>query len=166
MVIPPDTVYPRRDDDPRTGASCSDVRRFIASEIVGHALEHDHRVDVAYPNAFRYLNDDWGIVEDAMHPCGNQPVGDRLGVAGWDGDDRECDTSRTNNSRDLIIVQDGHAVDARADLVRITVEEGGDSDALAVELFVPRDRIAEVADPNQRHTPLLGQPKDALDLVE
>ena len=27
------------------------------------------------------------------------------------------------------------------------------------------DRVAEVADPNQRHTPLLGQPKDALDLA-
>src|SRR6266545_5756212 len=97
IVVPPCTVYPRTDGDPRTGSPWSSPSRRVVGEVVGHAVQHDHRVDVAEKDAVGYLNHDWGIVEDGAHPGANQPVGDRLGVAGWDGDDRQLDPLCTNN---------------------------------------------------------------------
>ena len=65
---------------------------------------------------------------------------------------------------DLVVAYDRQAVDRRADLVRIAIEQRNEADALAAEPLVARDRLAEVADADECDSPLLGEAEDGLDL--
>src|SRR6185503_17564404 len=56
--------------------------------------------------------------------------------------------------------------DLGADLGGVTVKQRGDPDTLAAKALIARDRLAEVADTDQRDWPFLVESQNALDLVQ
>jgi hypothetical protein len=66
----------------------------------------------------------------------------------------------------VVDVVDGQLAQHLADLAGVGVQEGGDPEAALGEAPVVGQGVAEVADPDDRHRPVLLQPELAADLVD
>ena len=77
------------------------------------------------------------------------------------GDDADGDAVLADHVRQLVDVPDGQPGDLLADPVRVGVEQRGDVEAAGGEAAVVGQRVAEVADPDQRDRPVPGQPEGA-----
>ena len=123
-------------------------------------------IDIAHPDTLGHLDDHRRVVQNCAHAGADQHIGDLLGPLSRHGQDRQPDVVLAADRLDLSLVHDRQTVERRVELGRVAVEERDDPDALAAKALVARDRLAEVADADERDGPFLGQPEDMLDLAE
>jgi hypothetical protein len=107
-----------------------------------------------------------GEVQDRGDAGGDQPVAHLLGGGGGGGDDADRHLLLLDDAVQVVDVVDGELVQLLADLVAVGVEQGGDAEAALGEAPVVGQGAAEVADPDDRHRPVLLQAELAADLVD
>ena len=137
----------------------------LALLVVRQDLQLDGQVDLAHVDLVGDVQDRRREVQDAGDPAGDHPVGDVLGGDRRGGDHADRDRVVAG---DLLEVVERAYVDAGDDLlvpVRVRVEQRHDPEPAAAEPGVVGERLAEVADADDDHGPVLGHADLAGDLV-
>ena len=100
------------------------------------------------------------VTQDGLDAGLDQPVGDDLGIAGRDGQHGHLQAALPDRRHHPGRVLDRQVVDSGADLGRVGVEQGGDTEAAVDEAGVVRHSPPQVADAHQGDVP------DGLDLED
>src|SRR4029079_984640 len=105
-----------------------------------------------------------GVVEDDLHARADHVVGHALSLFGWCGKDGHDDVLLANGLGQLAVVADDRVADGLADLALVSIEGGGDVEAVVGEDRRARDRLPEAARAEERDVVLALRPEDLADL--
>jgi hypothetical protein len=129
-------------------------------------FEFDGEVDADNLDVGGEVEGDGGEIEDAFDVGGDEGVGDFLGGGAGDGDDGEADAAFMHDAGHVGEVENGDAIDGRADFGGVVVEGGRDAEALVLEAAIAKEGAAEVAESDHGERPGLVGAEDAFDGVD
>ena len=137
-----------------------------APEVVCHALELEHGVDVFQFDGGWDLNTGGGVVENRANAAASQDVDDVLGVRSGNRDNADLGVVFAEVGFEVGDVTDGVAVDVGANDLGVGVIAGDDIEALALEAGVGGDRATEASNADDDNAPAAVETEDVAEFVE
>ncbi len=122
-------------------------------------LQLHSKINLAHVHSHRHRQRDRREIEDACDSRGDKAVAHCLRSCRRRADDTYRHLVALDKDLHLVKRADHDATDGFADPAGVDIEQGDHTESPGLETAVSRERVAEVADPDQQNRTVLGQPE-------